>query len=137
MTTEMSDAPNGELFTRVYVPRGHPVVDSETLRRRIGAYLQHELYSDHGELSVYLKKEAGIAPTTAYKPRSLYHKYEEFSERLPRETFLNAITLVWRFLYEKHKNFKQTLTKSGNATDKVNLRIRACECVAGFCCQGV
>lgn len=103
----MSDDHNrtsvGELFSRVYAETAEPSLDGGTFRKRIAAYVMHDLHKDHWDLSVYLKKEIGSAPATWVSGSSLYHKYEEFIVTIPRDQLLNLITLIWRFLNYKHR----------------------------------
>lgn len=95
-------APIGELFSRVYGDRSEPVLDSVVVRRRLGAYIQHELHGDHGNLAIYLKQEAGMTADTWSNGYALLHKFEDFVLSLPRDDFLNFVTHVWRFLASAH-----------------------------------
>ena len=99
--------PIGELFSRVYMSQGQPTHESETLRRRVGAYVQYDLFEDHWKLSIYLRKESGQGPRQQTAGNTLYHRYEEFFEQLHRDEFMNAITLVWRYLWTKHKTYQR------------------------------
>jgi hypothetical protein len=104
---EPTTSPIGELFTRLYIECGPLAHESESLRRRLGAYVNHDLFKDHWDLSVYLKKESGKAPDSFVGQNMLYHRYEEYFIKLSRDELLDVITLVWRFLFSKHKQSKR------------------------------
>lgn len=102
--------PIGELFTRVYGSPQQPTKDSPLFRKRVGAYVQHDLFKEHWELQVFLKKESGLAPRfQSSAPGILYYYWEEYFTEMPRDNFLNALTLVWRFLWVKHKVPRRTV----------------------------
>lgn len=111
----------GALFSRVYAGNVEPALDSGAFRKRIAAYVHHDLHKDHWELSIYLKKESGFAPNTWVSGSSLYHKYEEFILTIPRDQLLNLITFIWRFLNKKH----QTLLPRDGKWDLKNLEYRS------------
>lgn len=108
MDNNSRSAPIGELFSRAYLEAGEPTLDSPALRRRIAAYVTHDLFKDHWDLSVYLKKEAGESAPVWSAQNSLYHKFDEYLLSLQREQFLNMITHIWRFLNEKYKEYIQS-----------------------------
>lgn len=95
----------GQLFSDLYCERLDPTEDSEVFRRRLGAYIQHTLHADHWELHQYLRREAGFAVDLTPLKVGVYHQYEKFVLELPTISLLNCITHVWRFLWNKHKQF--------------------------------
>lgn len=107
MAIEKNHAPMGELFSRAYAESAEPVLDSAALRNRLAAYVSHDLFKDHWDLSVHLKKETGQSAPTWSANSTLYHKFDEYLASVPRDQFLNLITHIWRFLKNKHQQYSQ------------------------------
>lgn len=105
--TDQDNVSVGELFSRVYADSAEPVQDSLTFRRRLAAYVSHDLFKDHWDLSVYLKKETGSSAPTGIANGALYHRFDEYLPSVPRDQFLNLITHIWRFLNVKHRQYVQ------------------------------
>lgn len=100
---DKSQTPVGELFARVYLERGAPAQDSVFFRNRLDAFLQAQHYKDYGELSVYLKREAGLIVTSSYHQSfGVFYDFSGFFTKSPIKHVLSTITLIWRFLCDKY-----------------------------------
>lgn len=93
----------GELFSRLYLERGAPAQDSSFFRNRLQAYLQKNHYSDYGKISSYLKQEAGlVVPSFANNFGHVFYDFLAFFSSAEIVHVLNAVTLIWRFLYKEY-----------------------------------
>ena len=99
----------GELFARQYVEREAPFQDNPLFRSRLDAFLQANHYKDYAEIAAYLRQESGLVVGTFYSDtyKSVYYKFTDFFSSTKIELVLSAITLIWRFLYNKHPEQQQ------------------------------
>lgn len=97
---EKNARPIGEFYERVYLERGAPTRDSELLRRRLGAYVQHRIDAkDHWELAKFITVETGLsAPVSGSGGAMAWVKFEDAFNGLPLIDLLKLITVVWRWL---------------------------------------
>lgn len=97
------DKPKGQLFTHMYLDRGQPSQDSEFFRKRLGGYIQSNLWKDHYNLVQFIKTETGFSVPGTTVTSGVYYDFEKFLIATPIQYVLNAITLLWRFHWEQHK----------------------------------
>lgn len=93
-----STRPVGMLFGHVYLERGAASRESETFRRRLGAYVQHTLDDHHWKIATYINIETGLKVPTWAGAASAGCKYQEFFDGVDIVSALNAVTLIWKWL---------------------------------------
>ena len=98
--TDDKERPVGELFSRAYGERGVPIEDNRAFRRRLGAYVQSNLYNKHFELSKYLDIEAGLV-VSSYYATNTYYKWDDYFSGTLLPAVLDSITLIYKCLYSK------------------------------------
>src|SRR5438552_16385424 len=104
------DKPIGALFTHVYLDRSMPLADSEVFRRRLGAFCGGDILetpnsrkstSHASALATFIKHETGLSvPYNHY-----LYGFEELFVTVQIEYALNLITVVWRFLDTRAKEY--------------------------------
>ena len=93
------EVPIGQRFSHVYIARGTPTKDSQRFRHRLGAFCEENLWDYRNYLSAVINRELGVdLPFVGMAPSILRF----FLEAEVRDV-LDAITLIWRALMERHQ----------------------------------
>jgi hypothetical protein len=93
----------GELFARQYAERVAPLQDNPFFRNRLDAFLRANHYKDAAEIAAYLRQEAGLEVNYYFDiHNSAHYKFKDFFSDTKIDLLLSAITLIWRFLYNRY-----------------------------------
>ena len=128
----MEDQPKGELFSRIYIPKGNPLPDSPRFRLRIGSHAWGRIYS----LSQYsnsdpiykfaklVKEELGVQVPLEGVSLNAQWNIQGFFQKAEIRDVLDGISLVTRLLERERSNTRHWLDFVGRVFVEENLHYR-------------
>lgn len=112
----MNDRPTGQRFSLIYLPRGDPESDSDTMRYRLAKLLGRDKYQprkrqesfvhrsityvpDPSSIHALVEEEIGVQFGTVVKGR-MYSSWELFLRKIPTHKVLDVITVVYKSMVD-------------------------------------